>query len=223
MSQSYQPESRRPIADVFRRTADLAVRLCVRLGISANLISVSSTIAAASAALCLVRSQPSSWLLLLAPGFMLLRLWLNMLDGMVALASGKASRRGELYNEIPDRISDFLIFGGVAHSGWALVPLGYWGGGAALLVAYIGTFGQALGAGRQFGGVMSKQWRMVALCVGCIAVYFIGEARPQWLGLQPMDWILVVVLAGCLQTVWTRLRTIVAALDSGDIETAGES
>ena len=32
-----------------------------------------------------------------------------MLDGMVALASDKASWRGEILNDFPDRISDVVI------------------------------------------------------------------------------------------------------------------
>jgi hypothetical protein len=39
-----------------------------------------------------------------------LRLTANMLDGMVALASGRASKIGELYNEVPDRVSDAAVF-----------------------------------------------------------------------------------------------------------------
>ena len=35
-----------------------------------------------------------------------LRLTANMLDGMVAIASSRTSKTGELYNEVPDRISD---------------------------------------------------------------------------------------------------------------------
>ena len=33
-----------------------------------------------------------------------LRLLANLLDGMVAVGSGQASRIGELYNEVPDRV-----------------------------------------------------------------------------------------------------------------------
>ncbi len=36
----------------------------------------------------------------------------------------------------------------------------------ALLTAYVGMLGQAVGVRRQFGGIMSKPWRMVVLHVG---------------------------------------------------------
>ena len=105
----YQPTARRPIAQVFRRTARGATRLCLRLGISADLISYSSVIFAAAAAGCFWRSSAHPLLLIVAPLFCYLRLWCNMLDGMVALAAGAASRRGELVNELPDRVSDAAI------------------------------------------------------------------------------------------------------------------
>src|SRR6185436_12951886 len=105
-------------------------------------------------------------LLIVAVGFCYLRLWLNMLDGMVAMVSGTASRTGEIANELPDRISDVIIFAGVAHSNMCHPLCGYWVAIFSLLVAYVGTLGQAVGVQREFSGPMSKPWRMVLLHVG---------------------------------------------------------
>ncbi|MEP6698934.1 MAG: CDP-alcohol phosphatidyltransferase family protein, partial [Verrucomicrobiota bacterium] len=91
----YKPTSRRPIAQTFRQTADAATRLCVRSGIQADTISYSSMVSALAAALCFWKSSDYAWLLIVAPLFCLFRLWLNMLDGMVAIAAGQASTRGE--------------------------------------------------------------------------------------------------------------------------------
>src|SRR5262245_61593284 len=106
----YQPLSRRPIAQVFRRTAHSTVRLCVRLGIHPDLVSYASIVAAAGAGVCYWQAQAIPALLLVAVALCYVRLWFNMLDGMVALAAGKASRSGEIVNELPDRISDVIIF-----------------------------------------------------------------------------------------------------------------
>lgn len=151
---SYSPTSRRPIAQIFRRTAESATRLCVRQRIHPDAISYASIGFALAAALCFCQSHVHAWLLLIAPGFCYLRLWCNMLDGMVALASGQASGRGEILNDLPDRISDVAIFVGVAHSGWMHPLLAYWAAIFALLTAYVGTLGQAVGARPEFGGVM---------------------------------------------------------------------
>lgn len=211
---TYQPTSRRPIADLFRRSARHSVNLCVKLGIHPDAISLSSIVAAALAALCFWQSRHYPWLLLIGPAFCYLRLWLNMLDGMVALASGKASSRGEILNDLPDRISDVLIFVGVAHSGRCWPFSGYWVAILALLTAYVGMFGQAVGAQRQFGGVMSKPWRMVALHFGAWLTLILHWAqRPALLGhLSILDWTCVIIIVGCIQTIWVRLSRIFASL-----------
>ena len=45
-----------------------------------------------------------------------LRLTANMLDGMVALVSARASKIGELYNEVRDRVSDAAVFIGAGYA-----------------------------------------------------------------------------------------------------------
>src|SRR4051812_37262378 len=204
----YQPASRRPIAAPFRRSADGAVRLCVRWGVHPDVISYLSMVAAAGAGICFWLSGRWPWLLIVAPLLCYLRLWLNMLDGMVALASGKASLRGEIVNELPDRVSDILIFAGVAHSGWAHVPLAYAAMVGAVMTAYVGTLGQAIAERREFGGMMSKPWRMVVLHAGAWVTLFMGWAGrdPRVMTISPMDWCCIVIAIGCVQTMWVRLR-----------------
>lgn len=211
---AYEPTSRRPIADRFRRSADGAVRFCVRASIHPDAISYASVAVAAAAAACFWRSGRWPMLLIPAPLFCYLRLWFNMLDGMVALAARKASLRGELLNDLPDRISDAIIFAGVAQSGLCHEALGYWAAIFALLTAYVGMFGQALGVGRQFGGIMSKPWRMVALHIGSwIALALIwSNQRTQFASLSVLDWTNLVVIAGCVQTIAVRLRRIMRGL-----------
>jgi CDP-diacylglycerol--glycerol-3-phosphate 3-phosphatidyltransferase len=211
----YQPSSRRPIADVLRRTAYGVTALCLRFHVHPDTVSYSSIVASATAALCFWQSSRHPALLLVAPLFCYVRLWLNMLDGMVALASGKASPRGEILNEMPDRISDVLIFVGVAHSGLSAPLTGYWSAILALLTAYVGVLGQAVGVPREFSGVMAKPWRMVVLHAGAwLTALWPGAAVPRPGGLTLLDWACVVVILGCMQTIAVRLRRIFAALDA---------
>ena len=121
------------------------MRFCVRHGIHPDAISYLSIVAALIAAICFWKSGATRWLLIIAPLFCYLRLWFNMLDGLVAFAAGKASRRGEILNDLPDRISDIVIFVGVAHSGLMNPLIGYWAAIFAVLTSYVGLFGQALG------------------------------------------------------------------------------
>ena len=211
----YEPTSRRPIGEGFRSTALSATALCVKSNIHPDAISYASVVAAAIAAFCFWKSGFHPALLFVAPLFCYLRLWFNMLDGMVAIASGKASWRGEILNDLPDRVSDVLIFAGVAHSGWMNPYLGYWAAIFALLTAYVGMFGQAVGVQREFSGVMSKPWRMVVLNIGAWMTlgYFWWKGGALFLGdFMILDWTCIVIIAGCLQTIALRLKRIMVAL-----------
>lgn len=237
---TYQPTSRRPIADTLRKTASISVRLCVKCNVHPNAVSILSILASAGAGICFYLSGQSPWLVIAAAALCYLRLWFNMLDGMVALASNKASRLGEVFNEMPDRASDVIILAGVAHSGLCNPIIAYWAIIMALAVAYVGTFGQAVGVGRQFGGLMSKPWRMVLLHIGSWAAlgwaYWLAGNQvlrrafstdiiasymtvPFWHGptlmgeqLSIMDWTLIIIVLGCVQTLCVRLWRIVSAL-----------
>lgn len=191
------------------------MNFCVRHGIHPDIISYLSILAAGGAAVCFWQAGAHPWLLLLGPALCYARLWCNMLDGMVALASGKASWRGEILNDLPDRVSDVLIFAGVAHSGLNSVVSGYWAAIFALLTAYVGLFGQAVGVQREFSGLMSKPWRMVTLHIGAwiaLGEIWWGRGATRLGGLTALDWTCVVVMAGCVQTIWLRLRRIMQAL-----------
>ena len=187
------------------------MRLCVRLTIHPDIISYLSLVASAVAAICFWQSAKFPVFLLIAPAFCYLRLWFNMLDGMVALACGTASWRGEILNDLPDRVSDILIFIGVAHSGWMNPLLGYWAAIFAVLTAYVGLFGQAVGVQREFSGIMAKPWRMVALHLGAWTTFAFSH-QIQFVGLTTLDWTCIAVVAGCVQTIIVRLRHIMAGL-----------
>ena len=206
----YEPTSRRPIAAVFRKTAGAATRFCVRHEVNPDAISYLSIAAALIAAICFWKSGTRRWLLIIGPLFCYLRLWFNMLDGLVAFATGKASRRGEILNDLPDRISDIVIFVAVAHSGLMNPLIGYWAAIFAVLTSYVGLFGQALGVQRQFGGIMSKPWRMVMLHVGAWLTFFLA---PQSIAtFTILDLTCLIIIAGCVETIVVRLKRITAAL-----------
>ena len=206
---------RRPIADGFRRTADAAVRWCVAHGVRPNWISYGSIVAASVAAACFVLAADRPMLLVVGTVFCAVRLWLNMLDGMVAVASGQCSRWGEVVNELPDRLSDLLIFAGLAAGGLCRPEGALLAGAAAIFVAYVGTLGQAVGAGRQFAGWMSKPHRMVVVGLGALwtarALAIPSAESHLFLSILPwtaLDLAMAVILLGCAQTTVVRLRAI---------------
>ena len=148
-----------------------------------------------------------------------LRLAGNMFDGMVAVLQERASAVGELYNEVPDRLSDAAILIGfgfaVGSSSW----LGLVAALLAVFTAYVRAMGKVAGAHQEFCGPMAKPQRMFIVTVAALFVGFGGE---RLLGegalLGPLSipvWTLWVIVAGCAVTVARRLVRIAMALKNG--------
>ncbi|MDP9193437.1 MAG: hypothetical protein M3P06_17220 [Acidobacteriota bacterium] len=199
---------------MFRATANAAVKVAVRAGIHPDVFSYASILAAGVAGILFWQSARHPKYLILGVAFAFLRLWLNMFDGMVAVAAGKASKKGEIINDLPDRISDIVIFIGMAHSSWCHRLPGYWVVIMALLVAYVGLMGQAVGVQREFSGIMSKPWRIVVLSIGAVATSIqVHREGAYWVGgWLLLDWANFAIILGCAQTVVIRLVRILRAL-----------
>jgi len=145
-----------------------------------------------------------------------LRLTANMLDGMVALASGRASKVGELYNEVPDRISDAAVFIGAGFAWGGNVALGYIATILAIFTAYVRAAGKIAGAPNEFCGPMAKQHRMLVITLICL---YSAVTPHSWqtislndseIGLMTLG--LAVIVVGCVITVIRRLGRIACAL-----------
>ncbi|MCA9283737.1 MAG: CDP-alcohol phosphatidyltransferase family protein [Phycisphaerales bacterium] len=188
--------------------------------VAPNAISLSSIVFAlgAGAALGSTSLIGSPWTRLawvLAAGLIQLRLLANMLDGMVAQVSGRSSPIGELYNELPDRVSDSAILIGAGYAIGGLPSLGYVAAIMALFVTYLRATGAALGAGQAFHGPMAKPHRMFVLTVACL---FNGLAPIAWQPLEARTGIgligigLGVIILGGVVTAYRRLRFVAVAL-----------
>jgi phosphatidylglycerophosphate synthase len=199
---------RRPLASRDKGWAKFSARIAARF-LTPNQISVLSMVFAAIGCAAMLIGGPWYVWIIAALGVQL-RLFCNLIDGMVAIEGGKASPVGALYNEFPDRIGDSLL----------LVPLGYaagygWLGWAialaAALTAYIRATGTALTHHADFSGVMAKQRRMAALTLALLA-----EAAES--ALTGTRWSLLiaalVILAGTVWTCWTRISTLARQLTS---------
>lgn len=196
-------ENRRPLKSrnraIFRK---LALKLA-ESGVSPNAISLSSVLFAGMAGLLLMLiaylgSQPIIWFF--AAVFIQLRLLANMLDGMVAVEGGKGSKYGELWNEVPDRIADVIIF---SAAGFAIgSSLGMVTAIVAVLVAYIRQVGAGLGAGHCFMGPQAKPHRMAVMTVACILLAFLP---PYIIIMKIALWFVII---GGVVTIWRRLYFI---------------
>jgi phosphatidylglycerophosphate synthase len=138
-----------------------------------------------------------------------------MLDGMVALASQKASRLGELYNELPDRVSDVAIIVGAGYAVNGLPTLGWLAACMALLVAYIRAVGKAAGASNLFIGPMAKPHRMFVLTLVALVMAATPRSWQLVWGQPHAGWPaagLALIIVGSLITIFRRLGLIVRHL-----------
>jgi len=152
------------------------------IGISANILTVVGLVIAAATAVAIA----SGHLLLGFFGVILTGLP-DLLDGTVARYSGKAGPRGAFFDSVADRVSDALLFGGVA---WYLageseyLPVLVLAVLAlSMLITYERARAESLGFSAR-GGLMERAERMVFLSIGLLFDILV-----------PMMWIMLVLTA----------------------------
>ena len=138
-----------------------------KAGITADHLTVVGVVMAVGASVAIANGA-------LRGGFLLLALAgvNDMLDGAVAKAAGTASKRGAFFDSVADRLSDALLFGGVA---WylsseyggniAVLPLAVLAG--AMLISYERAKAESLGFDAR-GGLMERAERFLLLGFGLL-------------------------------------------------------
>jgi CDP-diacylglycerol--glycerol-3-phosphate 3-phosphatidyltransferase len=183
-------KSLRPVGDNLKRTGITADHLTL-LGI---VMAFGATVAIANGAFQL--------------GLLLLVLTAvpDVLDGAVAKASGTASPRGAFFDSVADRVTDALLFGGVAwylageHGGRiAVLPMAVLA--ASMLISYERAKAESLGFDAR-GGLMERAERVILLALGLLFPTL----------LIPIFWVLLVltlVTAGQrFANVWRQASTV---------------
>lgn len=197
-----QTWTRRPLKSRHTAWAVWLARRLAKTGVRPNQISLVSVVCAAAAGFCLLRGY-----YLAAAVSILLRLLCNLMDGMVAIEGGRSTPSGEIYNDLPDRVSDALILLAAGYSlAWPACAreLGWSAALAAVMTAYIRVLGGAAGLAQDFRGPMAKPQRMAVMTVACLLAPFDFRILPL---------ALIVVIAGSLLTAILRVRRIVHHLE----------
>jgi len=170
------------------------------LGITANQVTVAALVLSLLVAGSVALWAEQAWLFALIPLWMLLRMALNAIDGMLAREFGQQSRLGAYLNELCDVVADsalylpFALLPGVSAMAVVLVVL------LALFSEYAGVLGPMVGASRRYDGPMGKSDR--AFAFGVLAT---GVAC-GWL---PASWVngaLLLIAALALYTLVNRVR-----------------
>lgn len=224
---------RRAIPQRSQRWAQLLADGLYRAHIRPNHISIASVVVSLAGAIALfcttaptLSSAGRITLLLIGAIAMPTRLLLNMLDGMLAVEKGLQSPTGDLYNEVPDRLSDLFFFAGAGYAtagfltceplGVATVDigvaLGWLTAALAILTAYVRSLGAANGVKNYFAGPMPKPLRMWALMVATLLS--IAEPSFGWNRGVVLIVALALIALGSLITIIMRLRLISRAMRS---------
>jgi CDP-diacylglycerol--glycerol-3-phosphate 3-phosphatidyltransferase len=94
----------------------------------------------------------------------------DLLDGALAKASNASSQRGAFFDSVADRVTDALLFGGVA---WHLMDDGHLAMlpvavlAVSQLISYLRAKAESLGLDAK-GGLMERAERVILLCAGLL-------------------------------------------------------
>lgn len=145
---------------------------------------------------------PHFWLWIGFPLFMLVRMALNAIDGMLADATGQKTPLGAILNEMCDQISDVALYLPFALIASVLAPLLLAVVILMLLAEFAGVTALAIGASRRFEGPMGKSDRAAGF--GLLALLIAFNIDPIWIN------ILLILMA--LLLVWTTVNRLRQAL-----------
>jgi CDP-diacylglycerol---glycerol-3-phosphate 3-phosphatidyltransferase len=155
-----------------------------KTGLSPDHLTVAGLVMAVAAAVVIGLGHLPAGLLLV-----ILAALPDLLDGALAKASGQASQRGAFFDSVADRVTDMVLFGGVA---WYLASKH--GSHAALLafavmavsslISYERAKAESLGLSAK-GGLMERAERLILLCIGLLFESI----------LVPVLWVMLVLTA----------------------------
>jgi CDP-diacylglycerol--glycerol-3-phosphate 3-phosphatidyltransferase len=182
----------------FQKMLRPAVARLAAAGITANLVTIATGVASVILG-CGLAFEQRGWILL--PLFLLARMALNAMDGMLAREHGQQSKLGAILNELTDVISDAaLTLPFATVPGWN--PL--WVAGAILfatLTEMAGVAGLTIWSTRRYDGPFGKSDR--ALALGFLGAWMaVGWPVRDWVkAAAPAVWI-----ALCCTTIVQRVR-----------------
>ena len=188
----------------FQQLLQPLMRALVRCRVTPNQITVAAMLlsVAYGAALAWQPGWAGLWLGL--PLFLLLRMALNAIDGMLASATGQKTRLGTLLNEICDQVSDAALYLPFTLAAALHAPLVVLCVVGALLAEFAGVLALSVGSARRFDGPMGKSDR--AFWFGLLALLIGYQGAPLLL-----NGILLLVIALSAWTVFNRLRQALKA------------
>ena len=173
-------------------------------GVTANAVTLAAAAGSVVLGLALSLAPERRALFLLMPVWLLIRMALNAIDGMLAREFGQKSKLGAYLNELCDVVSDaalVLPFCFVKPFGPASVLLVIF---LAWLSEYAGVMGPLAGAERRYDGPLGKSDR--AFAFGALGLWVgLLLPMPDWL-----FWLMPLLAILSAATIWNRVRRGIA-------------
>ena len=172
-------------------------------GVTPNAITLSAMVGSVLVGGSLPTATRFPVLLLLLPIWLLLRMALNAIDGMLAKQLRMATRLGAVLNELGDVVSDLSLFVPLAvlhpPARWPILIFAIGG----VMTEFCGVLAQAIGGRRQYGGPMGKSDRAFFVGVLGLISYFSPTVFRFWAA--------AFLIGACLSVV-TCLNRVAAAV-----------
>lgn len=172
-------------------------------GVTANQVTIFACAVSVLLGLWLYFARPSVLAFALIPMWMLFRMALNAIDGMLAREFQQKSTLGAFLNELTDVVSDaalYLPFAAIApfEPFWVAVMIMLAG-----LSEFAGALGPTVGASRRYDGPLGKSDRA-----------FVFGALGLWVALTlPLpDWTKWLMPLLAVLTVWTIFNRVMRAI-----------
>jgi CDP-diacylglycerol--glycerol-3-phosphate 3-phosphatidyltransferase len=184
----------------FQRLLRPLVGRLARAGITANQVTVAAAVGSVAVGALVAAQAGLRPLFMLVSVWLLVRMALNAIDGMLAREFGQESRLGGYLNELGDMISDAALYAPFA----LVAPFGPGWVGAVIVLSIVGEgagiLGRTAGASRRYDGPFGKSDRAVLFGLLGLSIA-LTRSLPGWLfWVMPLAALLLVV------TVANRVR-----------------
>jgi CDP-diacylglycerol--glycerol-3-phosphate 3-phosphatidyltransferase len=182
------------IKPLFQKLLLPVTKIMIKFKIHPTLINFTALLVSLITGVLFLFITKYHFLLLVIPVLLFIRISFNALDGLVARELNISSKKGEIFNEFFDRISDSIIFIGLTfyfirdYKNIKLVSiitveyqfiLGFIFIILFLLNSYLGILAKAAGKDRIYSGIIGKADRMFYLGFASL-IYFFYPDKIIW-------------------------------------------
>ena len=198
----------------FQNLLRIPTRALFKAGITANQVTITAMLLSICVGACIYLYPKESWPLLLLGPFLLIRMALNAIDGMLAREHDMQSALGAFLNEIGDVVSDVALYLPLALVAGFRPELIILSVILLCLTEISGILATQVGTKRRFDGPMGKSDRalvfgIVSLLLGC--------------GLNLNNWLTGIMITVNILLLFTVFNRVKNALNELKISETAES